>query len=381
MAFVTGPRQVGKTTTCLGFAKDVAYLNWDNHSHRILISKGADAVAAELRLQELRSGPVTVVFDELHRSSRWKSFLKGFFDVYGKKTQIVVTGSSRLDTFQRGGDSLMGRYFLYRMHPLSIAEIVRPRLIEQEIQDPIRIDDAAFGDLFQYGGFPEPFLKANSRFANRWQRLRQQQLLREDVRDLTRVQEIDQLQILAELIRQQSGQMTNYSTLANQINVSVDTVQRWLATLESLHYCFIIRPWFANVAKSLRKTPKTYLRDWSAVEDRGARIETLVANHLLKAVQWWEDLGLGEYRLFYLRDKEKREVDFLVVKGKKPWFLVEVKASGSKQLGKSLYHFQRQTKAAHAFQLALDLDYVEANCFTHHEPVIVPARTLLSQLV
>jgi hypothetical protein len=381
MAFVVGPRQVGKTTTCRSFMHEPAYLSWDDQGHRMLITKGPAEVAARLGLHELRAEAGTVVFDEIHRYARWKSFLKGFFDVHGGKVHTVVTGSSRLDVYQRGGDSLMGRYLLYRMHPLSVGEIVRPRLAVQEIQRPIRIDEGAFRALLRFGGFPEPFLKADTRFWNRWRRLRDQQLLREDVRDLTRVQELGQIQVLAELVQHQSGQLTNHSTLAQRINVSVDTVQRWLATLESLQYCFAVRPWFRNVAKSLRKTPKFYLRDWSMVEDAGARLEAFVAGHLLKAVNWWEDLGLGEYGLHYLRDKEKREVDFLVVKDRKPWFLVEVKASGGNAPSPALFHFQRQTGAAHAFQMVFDRPYIEVDCFERTDPVIVPAQTFLAQLV
>ncbi len=118
MAFLAGPRQVGKTTSCLNFAKNPAYYTWDNQAHRLLITSGPDAVANNLQLQQLRENAVTVLFDEIHKYPKWKTFLKGFFDVYEQKTKIVVTGSSRLDLYKRGGDSLMGRYFLYRMHPL-----------------------------------------------------------------------------------------------------------------------------------------------------------------------------------------------------------------------------------------------------------------------
>jgi predicted AAA+ superfamily ATPase len=131
----------------------------------------------------------------------------------------------------------------------------------------------------------------------------------------------------------------------------------------------------------LRKEPKIYLRDWSLLEPSGARLETFVACHLLKAVQWWEDLGLGTYGLFYLRDKQKREVDFLVARNNQPWFLVEVKSSQERPLSDALRHFQSQTGALHAFQAALDMPFVDRDCFAIHEPMIVSAKTLLSQLV
>lgn len=102
--------------------------------------------------------------------------------------------------------------------------------------------------------------------------------------------------------------------------MSVDLVRRWTAALEALYYCFTVRPWFRNVPKSLRRQPKVYLWDWSMAEGDGPRAENLVASHLLKAVQWWTDVGIGSFELFYLRDKAKREVDFLVARDEQPWF-------------------------------------------------------------
>ena len=142
-----------------------------------------------------------------------------------------------------------------------------------------------------------------------------------------------------------------------------------------------LRPWHRQVPKSLRKQPKLFLWDWSLVADPGARAENLVASHLLKAVQAWTDAGLGACDAFHLRDKAGREVDFLVTRDGRPWFLVEVKSSARRSLNPDLGYFQRITGAAHAFQLAFDLPYVEANAFDHTSPVRVPAATFLSQLV
>jgi predicted AAA+ superfamily ATPase len=383
MAFLPGPRQVGKTTS----AKTVAspgtntYFNWDIQASRHHIVQGPDAVADNAGLQTLQQVLPIIVFDEIHKYGKWKTFLKGFFDSYADTCRIIVTGSGRLDIYKRGGDSLMGRYFLYRMHPLSVAELLTPSLIESEIRPPRKIDPDTFSTLLQFGGFPEPFLAANTRFYNRWRRLRSDLLFREDLRDLTRVQEMGQLRMLAEILEHQAGQLVNYSTLANQINVSVDTIRRWIAALESLYYCFTVRPWFRNIRKSLRKQPKVFLWDWSLVGDQGARYENFVASHLLKAVHWWTDIGLGSYGLYYVRDKAKREVDFLVIRNEKPWFLVEVKSSAQTSLNKNLFYFQKETEADHAFQLVFSSDYIAKDCFSVNTPVQVPVLTFLSQLV
>jgi len=173
----------------------------------------------------------------------------------------------------------------------------------------------------------------------------------------------------------------NYSSLAKNTQVSVDTARRWVSALESLYYCFTLRPWSVNVPKSLRKQPKVYLWDWSVIRDPGARRENLVAAHLLKAVHWWTDTGLGTYALFYLRDKAKREVDFLVTRDRRPWFMVEVKSSSATSISPSLHYFTETLGVSHAFQLTFDLEYQDVDCFSVRKPVIVSAESFLSQLV
>lgn len=379
MALVAGPRQVGKTTVCAALAGPERWLNWDRTEHRELIVKGPEAVARKLEVDRLRAKPPVVGFDELHKAGRWKSFLKGFFDAFGDRVRIVVTGSSRLDVFRRGSDSLMGRYFLYRMHPLSVAELLRTKPPHSPISEPQHLKQDLWDALWTHGGYPEPFLKRDARFSRRWQELRRHQLLREDVRDMTRVQELGQLEILALILADRSSQQITYSNLGQEVRVAVDTVRRWIDTLCSLHYGFLVRPWFQNVAKALRKEPKWYLRDWSEIQNVGARAETFIACHLLKAVEGWNDLGLGRFELRYLRDKQQREVDFLVVRERKPWFLVEVKQSDTK-LSPALAYYQKQIEAPHAFQVVIDLPYEQADCFKTKRPTVVPARTLLSQL-
>lgn len=243
-----------------------------------------------------------------------------------------------------------------------------------------------FDALYRFGGFPEPFTRATERFFNRWIKLRMEQLFREDLRDLTRVQEIDQLITLSHILMSRAGQLSNYTTLASEVCVSVDTIRRWLTLLESVYFSFRVRPWFRNVAKSLRKQPKVYPWDWSPIQDTGARIESFVASHLLKAVHWWTDLGLGTFELFYIRDTNQRKVDFLVVKNSEPWMLVEVKKSIKEPISSSLKHFAAQLAVPFAFQVVLEMDYVDTDCFNTEcsglgGVIRVPMKTWLSQLV
>ena len=321
-----------------------------------------------------------MAFDEIHRYARWRTFLKGFFDVYGEAARMVVTGSSRLDVFKRGGDSLMGRYFLYRMHPFSVAELTSPVVRREVLSLPRALPESDWSALWTYGGFPEPFVRRDARFSRRWQNLRQPQLLREDVRELTRIQEIDQLVALSTLLGSRSGQQVIYASLAKEVRVSENTVRAWIGALSALHHGFLVKPWHRSVAAAIRKEPKWFLRDWSQIEDSGQRAETFVGCHLLKAVEGWTDVGLGQFELFYIRDKQKREVDFMVARDQKPWFLVEVKQSDT-ALSPSLDFMQRKISAKHAFQVVIDEPFVKADCFGQQTPVVVPARTFLSQLL
>jgi predicted AAA+ superfamily ATPase len=378
MALVSGPRQVGKTTTCRMEGTD--YLNWDNGDDRRVILLGPAAVADRIHLERLQTPSPIVVFDELHKDKKWKGFLKGFFDVYGERTRIMVTGSSRLDVFRRGGDSLMGRYFLYRMHPFTVGEVISIDLPTAVIRPPRPPDQHEWAALWEHGGFPEPFLRRDVRFTRRWRSLRHDQLTREDIRQVAQIETLGLLETMTQILAERSGHQLIYSHLANEVGIALDTVRRWIDVLERMHFGFVVRPWFTNVAKALRKEPKWFLRDWSGIDDAGQRAETFVACHLLKAVEGWTDLGLGSFELRYLRDKVKREVDFLVVRDRKPWFLVEVK-TGDTRLSDSLAYFKQETKAKHAFQAVLELPYIALDCFSRTDPVVVPARTLLSQLL
>ncbi len=381
MAFLSGPRQVGKTSLAKSIDSNHIYINWDNRNERANIIKGPGSFVDHHQINSLAAANQLLILDEIHKYGKWKQFLKGFFDSFGDTIKILVTGSAKLNIYKKSGDSLMGRYFNYRLHPVSLAETIHKDVAETETRAPEEPADRVFEDLLEYGGFPEPFLKADRRFYNKWKRLRSEQFFYEDIRDLTRINEIALIETFADILSHQSGQLLNYMSIANNMNISVDTVKRWLAILENMYYCFTIKPYFSNIPKSLRKQPKLYLWDWSLVTDKGQRAENMIASHLLKAVHFWTDNGYGEYTLYFLRDKLKREVDFLVTRNKTPWIIVEVKSSESSQLSPNLKYYSGLLTPKHAFQVELAGKYVDKDCFSTNKPLRVPAKTFLSQLV
>ncbi|MBQ7189842.1 MAG: ATP-binding protein [Kiritimatiellae bacterium] len=377
MAFLTGPRQCGKTT----LAKTISdrYFTWDDLATRRLVAGDAAGLAAAAGLGVANVRRPVITLDEIHKFPRWKTFIKGFFDIYEDRMRLIVTGSARLDIYKRGGDSLMGRYFLYHMHPFGVAELVRTELEIQETHTPRPIEDADWDALWEHGGFPEPFVRRDRRFTLRWRKLRREQLFREDLRDLTKIADIAGIRILSELLLSRAGNQIVTASLAREIGVAETTVKAWKATLEYFHEGFSVRPWFRNIENSIRKTPKWYQCDWCEVADEGARFENLVACHLSKSVDAWNDLGLGDFALYYIRNKAKEEVDFLVAKDGRPWFLAEAKISDATP-SRALAVMQKRTGAAHAFQIVRDLPYTEVDAFSFHVPVAVSARSFLSQL-
>ncbi|MGE0314118.1 MAG: ATP-binding protein [Lautropia sp.] len=317
---ITGPRQCGKTTLATLLEADHQYLSYDLAEHRqILREKSWD------RERKL------IIFDELHKMHGWKSWLKGIVDVEGMPPALVVTGSARLSAFRKAGDSLAGRHFEFRLHPLDLREAIEQRAAPAGV---------AFERLMTVGGFPEPFLEGTRRFHNRWRRSHQDMILREDMITLTAVRDIQAIETLIEMLRSRVGSPVSANSLARDLGKSPTTVRHWLGLLEDLYVVFRISPWHRNIARALLKEPKYYFFDNAlVVGDEGVRLENLVACALIKEVQRAADVDGEELSLHYIRDKEGREVDFVVVQQQHPVLMAEVKwsdAAASRNLARFL---------------------------------------------
>jgi uncharacterized protein len=361
-AFVSGPAQIGKTTSCKALSP--YYLDWDDPAHRLILLKGPQAVARALDLERAREREVTVVFDNFHGHRNWKGFLRKFSARYGGRARVVVT----LLCFK---SKLPANAALVRINPWTVGECARRVPAESPIGAPGHISDEDWVALLEHGGFPEPFRKRDAKFTQRWHDRRQSQLTGHDLPRLASVRDPALLQMLAVILSDNSARPLSYSDLSRQLGVAVDTITRWVELLVDLQFGFCIRPWFTGVPKALRKEPRWFLRDWSAVLDPTARMRTMIACHLLKSVEGWGDLGLD------------REVDFLVLRDRRPWFLVCV-AGEAPRGGVAppvLAYFQRVTRARHAFHLVMNGSFSGVDCFAQTDPTVVSARTLLSQLL
>ncbi len=375
-AFICGPSQVGKSACCESLTTNI--LDWNDIGDRFLMMRGADAVVRSLELAR-RRGEVTVALDNLHGNPSSKGLVRRLLALGGPRLRLMITS---LDPGRVPGRHMPAGSFLLRIHPFSVGECARPAQAGSLIQPPVPVGDDTWQALLEHGGFPEPFRKRDARFTRRWHARRQEKLLGHDLPTCAPVRDPSKLQMLAILLASRSGTRLVYSDLSRELGVAVDTVRRWVAVLVNLQYGFLVRPWHTRIPKAIRKEPKWFLRDWSAVADPLARARTLVACHLLKAADGWTDRGLGRFEVRYVGDKLRREADFLLLRDRRPWFLVELAggAAGAGAPSAALRHFQKWTRADHAFHAVLDAGFAAVDCFEQTAPAVVPARTLLSQL-
>lgn len=357
MAFVSGPRQVGKTTLARSYQgqhEQGLCLNWDSLPHQKKIL--TDPLFFE-KVNRDPQKPFLIVFDEIHKYARWKNYLKGIYDEFKDEFRFLVTGSGRLELYKRGGDSLLGRYFSVPLFPLSLGEL-GGRLtnlmdFKKALEDPpssSKEKSGLYQTLFQLSGFPEPFSRGSHAFYRRWFSERKTLLLREDIRDASAIREISLLEHLAHLVPERIGSPLSINSLREDIGVAFETVRDWLLLLEQFFYLFKLTPFSGKLARTLRKESKVYLFDWVEVEQESFRFENMVALHLLKAVRLWKAMGETDIGLNYIRDKEKREVDFVLSERGKPFCLIECKAS-EEDLSPGLLYFQRKLRVPVAVQL------------------------------
>ena len=387
MAFVSGPRQCGKTTLAkmiLKSRKKGNYNNWDDAEFRRIWTKSpASVVTSESKIVPL------IIFDEIHKAKMWKRTLKGVYDGLNKPADIIVTGSARLNVYKKGSDSLMGRYYHFRLHPFSLAEIQKNALtepnalIDQIFLKSLKIRKSSIDiieSLFKYGGFPEPFLAQNERHARLWRRGRVEKVIREDLRDISRIPELSQIEMLTSLIPERVGSFLSRATLRETLEVSFDTIRRWLAYLKELYYIFELKPFTNSIVRTLKKEGKIYLWDYSEVEDAGARFENMIASHLLKFCHFWTDNGCDDFELFYLRNKEKEEMDFLICRNKKPWLPIEVKLNDIKP-SPNWKKFINQIPCQHGIQIIKKPNYWKCHEFGKKRILVVSAADVLSYFV
>lgn len=334
MVFIGGPRQTGKTSLAKYFLmknkQDLTkwYMNWDALEDRELIMA-----------ETFPSGKGLLVLDEIHKYSDWRRMVKGLYDKRGDELDILVTGSARLDYYRRGGDSLQGRYHYYHLFPFTLSELGDP-------------DFSTLMDLFKYGGFPEPFIKASEKESRRWSREYRFHMVREDLRDLEQIQNIDAIEKMVYRLPELVGSPLSLNALREDLGVSHQSVSRWMIMLENLYMVFRIYPFGAPKIRAVKKEAKHYHIDWTLIEDEGSRFENMIACHLLKWCCFIQDTQGFDMELRYFRDVDKREVDFVIVKDGRPIYFIECKA-GDRDFNPALRYLKQRFPEVEACQIFL----------------------------
>ncbi|MFH1504783.1 MAG: ATP-binding protein [Candidatus Omnitrophota bacterium] len=348
MVFLSGPRQVGKTTLAKTIAKSYSnkyYFNWDIISNKKLLIKDP---AFFQHMNRVNSSKPIVMLDEIHKYRQWKNYLKGIYDEFKNEYVFLISCSGRLNTYQKGGDSLAGRYFQFRLFPLTIAELSREnRDFNDFISNPLKDFNVnrnqstkkMWNALFNTGGFPEPFVKGTKTFLTKWSLNYYHQIIREDIRDMSDIRRIDSVDLLFSLLPSKVGGLLSINSLSRDIQTAFDSIKNWLTLFESFYLIFRISPWTKKVTRSILKEKKLYLFNYTEIKDKGSMFENMVAVELFRAINNWNDYGLGKFTLHFIRNKEKEEVDFLVADNNKPILLVETKFS-DETVSKSLLQFQ-----------------------------------------
>ena len=336
MVILTGPRQVGKTWLAkklMAEFRTPQYLNFDNFDDARIVQSQAWPLNSDM-----------VVFDEIHKMKGWKRFIKGVFDTRQDNQSMLVTGSARLDAFRQAGESLAGRYFHFRLNPISVREL-------RETEKPYE----ALSRLNRFGGFPEPFLSGSETEVSRWRNQYYTDLVREDVLEFSRIQEVKAIRLLLEMLRERVGSPLSYRALAGDLQISPNTVGKYVAILESLCIIFLVRPYHTNVARAVLREPKVYFYDSGYVRgEEGIRLENSCAVCLLKHVQYLQDTAGEEISLHYVRTRDGREIDFALAERNRLSKLIEVKLSDD-QPAPALRFFRNHFPDAEACQIVHNL--------------------------
>ncbi|MEA3333874.1 MAG: AAA family ATPase [Pseudomonadota bacterium] len=357
MRFIAGPRQAGKTTMAKLFLQSQAgsagslYYNWDNRKIRDTYLKNNHFFATDIyNVPPGEDGKRWLCMDEIHKYPGWKNILKDFFDSYEEKVKFIITGSARLDMMRQSGDSLSGRYFNFRLNPVSLLEFSGANftapsadasdMFRAKLDSPRYLQEELLA-LLEFSGFPEPLGSGTKRFQRRWKSAYFDTLIKEDLRELTEVKNIEKTAQLMQILPPRVASPLSINALAEDLNVSYATAANYLYALELGYLIFRISPYHKKIARSLKKGKKAYFYDWTRAGNPASRFENHIAVELKSRINLWEDAGYGIFELNYIRNRDGRETDFLIVRDQNPWLLVEVKLSRTA----IDYHHKKNRKA------------------------------------
>lgn len=351
MLFIAGPRQSGKTSLARRHLKQegcsALYYNWDIEKVRRRYREDPDFVAKDA--SRLRMEKPCAVLDEIHKMTRWKNILKGLYDEYHDFINIIVTGSARLDLFRRSGDSLVGRYTMAHLFPFSLREWAgginkmpaswlhedsdwknMARTLDAKLADSPPVSQDLAEAYFRLGPFPAPLISGSEMRSRKWHRDYISLLVREDLRDLSGIRELDRVSHLVELLPGRVGSPLSLRGLGVDLEANHSTVKNWLEALRRLYLVWPLRPYSAKLHRTFRKEPKWYFLDWTFAGNQSSRFENLIASALFRFVTSLNDRGWPEVKLYFCRTYDQKEVDFVLTRKEQPILVIEAKLGDAK---------------------------------------------------
>ncbi|MBP7654747.1 ATP-binding protein [Candidatus Dependentiae bacterium] len=389
MLFLYGPRQSGKTTTAKKIIKQKggSYFNWDDLTVRREYLKNP-----RFLYDYIKPGKDNIfVFDEIHKLKNWKNTLKGIYDEFSDKCQIIVTGSARLDTFLKAGDSLAGRYFGYKFNPFGVSEFAQKFSVIENNASPLSYEwieknfqyitngnkkiKSSFENLYSLTAFPEPLISNNKRFVNKWSNDYIRQISREDIQTLAAIENITTIENLMLLLPERLSSPLQAQSIADDLQISYKTVVRYIDLLKRVFLIFEVPPYNKSLARAIKKEKKIYFYDYSLAVNEGSRFENFIALNILMYVNRLNDCGIGSYSLHFLKDKDGHEVDFIIANKTKPLLLIEVKLSET-DLSKSAHYWINKLNIPF-IQLVKNLD---TPILKQNNAMILPAAGYLQYL-
>ena len=341
MRFIAGPRQTGKTTIAKKklerSSNDGLYYNWDKKELRNRYRHETDFVSSDM-LNLSKKNNIWVCFDEIHKMPKWKNILKDFFDTHEKKVNFIVTGSARLDMFRKSGDSLAGRYFFFKLNPLLLSEIKGRKIAaikpEKEANETVskfistmEYYQKPLENMLKHSSFPEPLLRNNSLFSKKWHENYFEKIVKEDIRDISAIHQLEKVMDLLYLLPSKVGAPLSINSLKGDLELNFNTVRNYINYLNMAYILFEISPYNKKMHRLIKKEKKIYFYNYSIINNEAAKFENFVALELKARIDLWNDICSDKYGLSFVRTRDGKETDFLILKNSQPFFLCEAKLS------------------------------------------------------
>lgn len=338
VVLINGPRQSGKTTLVKQYSPALPYYTLDDDN--LLNAVKHDPVG-------FVKGIDKAIIDEIQRAPELLRAIKHSIDQNRQPGRFLLTGSANLLALPQIGDSLAGRMEILTLLPLSLAEIeCRENYFlnyasHQSWRHPsqsMRQLDIISQSLI--GGYPEMLLRQDPARRNAWAKSYVRAIVERDIKDISSIEKLVEMPRLLEVLAQQSGKLTNFTQIGGQLNLDTKTTQKYIGLLETLFLVKQLRPWHGNSLNRILKAPKIYFLDSGLLaslnrmtpqsiqtykSDFGALLETWVYGELLKTTM----MASAPWNIYFYRDKDKVEVDFVLENHAHKIIGVEVKASST----------------------------------------------------